>query len=124
MRYTSLLWIFNTKVEPPSEIGLVTAVLIRWAVVTGLILAMSILAAAVVAFFADDSSKAVELMYYTRSIFLILFACWCAYSTYANIANRNRRKHEELTAMYREIAAYYHEKRIQEGNGVRESGDE
>lgn len=115
MRIPSLLWIFDSKAEPPEELGLFAASFIRWAVVTGLLAAIGVLSVLVAAFFSGDDSKAFEFVCYVRAVFCLLLAGWIVYATYGKFANKNKRKHEEQAALYREIAAYYGERQVKDG---------
>ena len=84
---------------------------LRWAVSYVVVVGIGTVAWLVARKFTKSGESPMEWAMYVRSVLAFSVAWFIVYATYHNVAYRNRKKHKEDEAMYKEIAAYYREQK-------------
>lgn len=112
MTFDKIAWIFDSRIEPPVNGGVLFALIFRWTVITAIVCVLG----AVCMFIAGlcvgfDVGRMMAIFPYVRAAGILVLCGFMVYATYRNAAYRNRQKLDEDEAMYKEIAAYYREKK-------------
>ena len=112
MSFDQIAWIFDSRVDSPVSIKSVPVVIFRWTVITLLCLILGVVALLIAgACVGFDVKRMMDFVPYVRAGVILLVCCFMVYATYRNAAHRNRQKQQEDEALYREIAAYYRERK-------------
>lgn len=112
MGFDKIAWIFDSRVDPPESVGNLVAFVFRWTVITFLCGVLGLVALLVAGFCVDfDIERMMMLFPYVRAGAILVLCCFMVYATYRNAVYRNRRKQKEDEDLYREIAAYYRERK-------------
>ena len=112
MSFDQIAWIFDSRVDSPVSIKSVPVVIFRWTIIILLCIILGaialLIAGACVGF---DVKRMMDFVPYVRAGVILLVCCFMVYATYRNAAHRNQQKQQEDEALYREIAAYYRERK-------------
>ena len=112
MNFDQIAWMFDSRVESPASIRSVPVVIFRWTIITLLCLFLGVVALLIAgACVGFDVNRMMDCVPYVRAGVILLVCCFMVYATYRNAAHRNRQKQQEDEALYREIAAYYRERK-------------
>ena len=112
MNFDQMAWIFDSRVEPPASIRSFPVLIFRWTIITLICSILGVVALLIVGVCVGfDVGRMMEYFPYVRAGVILFVCCFMVYATYRNAVHRNRQKQEDDEALYREIAAYYRERK-------------
>ena len=115
MNSSSLFKLFDANVDRPVSLSSFLVLLFRLRFLPLIMALLAVGAILVVMQFTDDHQTIYTVAMWARAGLIFVLRCFMVYATYRNAAEKRRREknaqHKEDEQLWKEIAAYYREKR-------------